>query len=158
LYSNVYYLIESGAFLLHVLHSNKAAIETFPQALIDAIYWLETAYQLEGTQCASNLLKNLGLAYIDLLQCKSLGQEKYLSGPSEDIFDTFDTLPSWPSNNNGEDAWKQWAMEQFTKYWGLYLQRPDAKGDPQYATIKNAHSATLKTLEQLGNNKKKNKK
>ena len=70
-------------------------------ALIDAIYWLESAALLEELQLAINvngtiptaLLKNLGLGHLHLIQSKFLGAE--LPSPSHDLHQTLYRIP-WP--------------------------------------------------------------
>ncbi len=136
--------VESGAFFLHLIHSNKSAMETSPQLIVDAVYWLETGYLLEQNASSASLLKNLGLAHIDLLQNNALSKRKQLLYPSEDIFGTLKDL-NWPNAAAFVD-WKQWSMEKFTFYWGAFLDREDAKYDGQYETIKAAYLNTKKAM------------
>lgn len=43
-------------------------------------------------------------------------------------------------------SWREWSANQFLKYWGEFLQRPDAARDPQYAVIESMYKkATIKS-------------
>jgi hypothetical protein len=61
---------------------------------------MESVYLMEGPQCATSLLKNVGLSHLHLVQNKLLskgqgGKPKKLTAP-EDIFRTLE-LMRWPA-------------------------------------------------------------
>jgi hypothetical protein len=70
-----------------------------PQPLIDAIYWIETVYRLEGEESTpTSLLKNGGLAHLHLVQNKVLAVDYHDShrlAPTKDIFHTLKAI-DWP--------------------------------------------------------------
>jgi hypothetical protein len=114
------------------------------QPLIDAMYWIETAVLLDGeNNVMSSVLKNAGLAHIHLIQNPLLSSHSSLPLPSNDVFNSVNIL-NWPVSAN--DSWKIWCSQKFLHYWGLFLERPDAQADIQYATIKNMHAKTKEIL------------
>lgn len=64
--------------------------------LVYAVYWLETAYWLEGEECGSALLKNAGLSHVHLIQNKIL---KTLKPPTVDLFHSLSAI-DWPPANS----------------------------------------------------------
>ncbi len=65
------------------------------QPLVDAVYWLESTFLVEGAACPSSLLKNLGLAHVHLVQNPLLAG-KPLPAPSRDFFSTAQAM-QWPA-------------------------------------------------------------
>ncbi len=65
--------------------------------LVKAIYWLESAYVVEGKDCASSLLKNLGLAHLHAVQSKIIPDELLIQETIDDLLDT-STLIDWPAS------------------------------------------------------------
>ena len=114
---------------------------TSPQALVDAVYWLETTIYYEmkvhspPLHVPIGLLKNLGLAHANLVQCRALSGAKTLPLPSYDVFKSTMEI-SWPSTINGMKTWQEWSTNRFLYAWGAFLQEENAKQDPQYGTIK----------------------
>jgi hypothetical protein len=114
------------------------------QPLIDAMYWIETAVLLDGKEnVMTSVLKNAGLAHIHLIQNPILSGRQSLELPTNDVFDSVKLL-SWPVAN--DDSWKLWCSQKFLHYWGLFLERPDAQADGQFATIKTMHAKTKEIL------------
>ena len=66
--------------------------------LVHAVYWLETAYMLDGKSCWSALLKNAGLGHVHLIQNKVL---KSFKPPKVDLFQSMERI-QWPSSNAAE--------------------------------------------------------
>lgn len=44
--------------------------------------------------------------------------------------------------------WKRWSADRFTTLWKHFLERPEAKKDPQYKTIKTMYETVLKAASQ----------
>ena len=40
---------------------------------------------------------------------------------------------------------KEWCADRFVQHWGQFLQREDAKSDPQFKTILHMYEAATKT-------------
>lgn len=113
-----------------------------PVPLTNAVYWLEAAVVLEtshGGKAPSSLLKNAGLGHLHLVQSLLL-KEKVPLVLDEDLFGIEDYV-EWPTDKRvaGGMDWKAWSAERFLYYWGAFLERPDAKEDHQYKTIKDMH-------------------
>lgn len=66
--------------------------------LIHAVYWLETAYLLDGKNCGSALLKNAGLGHVHLIQNKVL---KSFKPPKVDLFHSLEGI-QWPASSAAE--------------------------------------------------------
>lgn len=73
----------------------SASQDGFP--LIKAIYWLESAFAIEGIDCPSSLLKNLGLAHLHSVQNKLIPDEIVIQDVVEDILGS-KLLVDWPPN------------------------------------------------------------
>lgn len=65
--------------------------------MIRAIYWLESAYAIEGVDCPSSLLKNLGLAHLHAVQNKLIPDDIIIENAMEDVFETKNVI-DWPSS------------------------------------------------------------
>jgi hypothetical protein len=75
--------------------------DTNAKPLIRAVYWLESAYVLEGASCGTGLLKNIGLSHVHLIQNKVLSKKKNkmkaLKPPADDMFHTLQAM-KWPNS------------------------------------------------------------
>lgn len=88
-------LTDTAAYLLDRAIKEESEVV---QPLIDATYWLETAYLLDGPEVApASLLKNMGLAHVHLLQNAKLKDANTLGLPTKDIFNST-TAIGWPLN------------------------------------------------------------
>jgi hypothetical protein len=78
---------------------------------------------------AASLLKNLGIAYMNMVRSATVMRLENLprlpNGGSSDL------LP-WGLNGS---SWKDRASSRFLEMWGSFLQHPDAKDDPDYGRI-----------------------
>ena len=88
---------DTSAFLLERAIPSAA---TAPLALVEAVYWLESALHLEtqvhtATEAPAGVLKNLGLAHVHLVQCKALSGTADLPLPEQDFFGTLEVI-GWP--------------------------------------------------------------
>jgi hypothetical protein len=110
------------------------AVKDDPQPLVDAVYWLENSVLLEQPNVPTALLKNVGLAHVHFVQSGNIGGGA-MPEPSADLFGTTKAI-GWPA-----DKCKEWAATRFMHYWGMFLQRGEAKEDPQYGTIKQMYEA-----------------
>eukprot|EP01041_Mallomonas_annulata_P009255 gene9255-19212_t len=127
---------DTAAFLLQLAISSAS---TDPQALVEAVYWLETAVFMEmyvhtSSPPPAGLLKNLGLGHAHLVQCKAISGDEPLPLPKVDIFNTVHSI-NWPYKKDS-GRWKEWSSTRFVYAWGEYVNRPEAKHDKQYETVK----------------------
>jgi hypothetical protein len=154
-------------------------------ALVDATYWIECAVILESLESnasraerdqthgepvsgrgrvPTSVLKNAGLAHMNLVRSKALAQEVVLPQPSADLFGTAQAM-GWPvvpaSATEGEKQseevmkskyrydWKGWSADRFMHHWGQFLTREDARQDPQYATIAQIHAQVKSAKDKI---------
>lgn len=71
-----------------------------PESLVRSLYWLESALFFEGgiNSSPSSLLKNTGLAHVNLIQSKLMPQKGGLSArPSGDVLGTLEHI-NWPTS------------------------------------------------------------
>jgi hypothetical protein len=72
-----------------------------PASLVQSIYWLESALYYEGGlngSASSALLKNIGLAHVNLIQNKLLPAGSSLpSRPFDDVLGTLEHI-DWPTS------------------------------------------------------------
>lgn len=88
------FIIDSSSYFLSTA-INIAA--TVPQPLVDALYFIETAYYLEGNETSpTSLYKNLGLAHVHLVQNKLLSED-IIPQPTKDIFQSLEKI-GWPKD------------------------------------------------------------
>jgi hypothetical protein len=88
----------------------------------------------------TSFFKNIGLAHMNLVRAKKSSELTSLRMFS-DFFNSFDTI-NWPSRQNKD--WKGWSAKQFLQYWKIFLERDDARDDPQYGTILQIYSQVKK--------------
>lgn len=181
-------VVDVAAF---ALEGGIAAAETNLEPLIDATYWIESAAILEalesnGSRSArleanegpsfgrgwvpTSVLKNAGLAHMQLVKSPLTNRMPVLPVPKIDHFGTLSTI-EWPVlSQKALDAmeeegienvselslkeryaydWKKWSAERFMRHWGEFLGREDSRKDPQYDTILHIY----RTVEEA--NKKK---
>ena len=128
-------LTDTASYRLSKAVESTPAGAGTPEALISAVYFLESAIALESGRnftIPSYLYKNAGLAHVHLIQRKDIAAN-ILPPPTNDPFRTLPLL-AWPT---GE--WTSWSSDRFVQYWGKFLKRKDAKADPQYQTIKSMY-------------------
>mmetsp|Transcript_21047 Transcript_21047/g.30398 ORF Transcript_21047/g.30398 Transcript_21047/m.30398 type:complete len:795 (-) Transcript_21047:201-2585(-) len=125
-------LTDTAAFYLEV--ALKTASQDY-RPLVNAVYWLESAVYYEGGEVHGNpsaaLLKNTGLAHVNLIQNKLFASDKALPRPMNDILGSLEGI-GWPVS----DRWKTWSTERFIETWGQFLNRAESKSDPQIETIR----------------------
>jgi hypothetical protein len=123
--------------------------------LLDAIYWIEVSLQLEKSyppvpgkplSPPTSMLKNAGLGHAHLVQSKTVERRSGVGGfllpLSGDIFTTImDNPVDWPVDRAG----KEWCADQFVVYWGQFLNREDARLDPQFKAIKSMYDTATAT-------------
>ena len=137
--------------------------------MVNALYYLETAYYLEGpVTTPTSLLKNLGLGHVHLIQ-NNLLNEEIIPLPAVDLFDSLNKI-NWPTTGRYCQfmifysssiftilnsllhyfcvRWKEWSANRFTEYWGAFLKREDATLDPQYPTIKHLYETVASAAAQ----------
>lgn len=85
-----YNILETSAYFLSSA-IKVADVDSNP--LVLSVYWLESAYLMEGINCPSSLLKNAGLSHIHMIQNKLLTNKK-LKTP-KDIFNSLEAM-GWP--------------------------------------------------------------
>lgn len=72
-----------------------------PTSLVKSVYWLESALHFEGGvkgSASSALLKNIGLAHVNLIQNKLLPQDAALPArPFDDVLGTLEHI-GWPTS------------------------------------------------------------
>lgn len=118
----------------------------------------------------TSLLKNIGLSYLHVIRNTAIvsGDFDFFYNTGSDIFHLIDNDQiHWPILAKGtNDELKVWCVTMFVEYWGEFLNRKDAKDDPQYDTIKSIYNtatgaATKKkntNIQSKSSNNKKNKK
>lgn len=89
---------DTSSFFLQ-LAIPEAAVD--PASLVRSVYWLESALQYEGglnsSSASSALLKNTGLAHVNLIQNKQMAADAALmSRPFDDVLGTLQDI-KWPT-------------------------------------------------------------
>ena len=75
-----------------------ASSDRDPLPLLHAIYWLESAVAIEGRNCASSLLKNVGLAHLRAVQNKAIPDDVRILDVVPDVLNT-SSVVRWPEPN-----------------------------------------------------------
>jgi hypothetical protein len=104
----------------------------------------------------TSLLKNTGLAHVHLMKNMILSkgpdgvgssttQAKFLPSIDRDVFGTLEEI-KWPSSSKymvdpDKDTYIQWSSARFLYCWGEFINRQDARQDPQYAVIKQTYDS-----------------
>ena len=125
--------------------------------LVFAVYFLESAIHYEGGLHSNSskipstaLLKNTGLAHVNLIQNKLVPASSLPLPNKKDIFSSVPGI-KWPADRYSpvlflfliESSWKIWSTERFLATWGEFLRRPDAQLDPQYQLIRRMYETAV---------------
>lgn len=114
--------------------------------LLEAALWFEycAAFDVNITTPAA---KNMGLAHVHLVRSQAGGLLPAVPDPlgaSRLLGDR--TVADLHPAAAGPD-WRAWASSRFQHAWGDFLQRNDAKNDPQYDTIKDLYLKVISTAK-----------
>ena len=146
-------LYSRATTLLDMSIKNEGSDRRTLPSIVEATAWLELlASHDEELASSPSLKKNLGLAYMKIVQSKELNSSSPLP-VVEDIFDGTGNTPFmhplkkyWWTEESGIDC-KAWASERWKVVWGEFLDMDGAKTLPDYGQIKAIYQITERVAQ-----------